>query len=101
MGIEHAVLSLLKKAWGRIIVGLAVGGFASCLWLLAYPQLQSMRALRDHPVRTLATIIDSRITSAAHGFDKSYDVRYRFRLQSKGPWYERSEKGLLARKELW
>jgi len=100
-GLEGVVLSLLKTPRGRIGVGLTSGLIASFFWFLSYPQLASMRQLRDHGVRTLADVIDARISTGGHGFDKSYDIRYRFRLQPQGRWYERSEKGPLARKELW
>ncbi len=67
----------------------------------SYPQLGPIRELCQHGVRTAADVIDARISSDMHGFGKSYDIRYRFRLKPHGPSYEMSERGPLARNELW
>jgi len=101
VGLESLVLELLKKPWGRVVVGLAMVAFGTFMVCLAYPQIDSMRQLKAHGVPTTADVIDTRISSGSHGFGKVYDIRYRFRLQPHGPWYERSEKGPLARTELW
>lgn len=100
-GLEHVVMALLKTPKGRVVVGLAMVVFGSLIVCLVYPQIDSMRKLKALGVRTSADVIDARISSGAHGLHKSYDIRYRFRVQPRGPWYERSEKGPLARKELW
>jgi hypothetical protein len=101
IGLEHLVMTLLKRPLGRLVVGLAMAAFGASLVCLAYPRIDSMRQLNRGGVRTIADVIDARISSDAHGFHKSYDIRYRFRLRPHGPWYERSEKGPLARKQLW
>ena len=100
-GLEQLVMSLLKTWYGRVVVGLVMVAFGAFMACLAYPQVDSMRELKAHGVRTTADVIDARISSDAHGLHNSHDIRYRFRLQPHGPWYERSEKGPLARKELW
>jgi hypothetical protein len=101
IGLEHWVIELLRKPWGRVVVGLSMAAFGTCMVCFAYPQIDSMRKLGIHGIRATADVIDARVSSGAHGFDKSYDIRYRFRVQPDGPCYERSEKGPLARKELW
>jgi hypothetical protein len=101
IGAEHMVLALLKTPRGRAAVGLAMLAFGAFMVCLAYPQIDSMRELKAHAVRTVADVIDARVARDAHGLHNTYDIRYRFRVQPGGRWYERCERGPLARKELW
>src|SRR5437868_7245884 len=101
IGLEYWVIELLHKPWGRVAVGLSMVAFGMLAVCFAYPQIGPMRQLKMHGIRTTADVTDARISSGLHGLEKSYGIRYRFRSQPDGPWYERSEKGPLARKELW
>jgi hypothetical protein len=101
VGLEHVVLDLLKKPGGRIVVGLAMVAAGLFFWFLAYPQLRDARALRAGAAHAVGDVIDSRISAGAHGIERHYDLRYRFRTGARGPWYEQSEKGPLARRQLW
>jgi hypothetical protein len=60
----------------------AFGTFMVCL---AYPQVDSMRKLIGQGIHATADVVGARVSSCAHGFDKTYDVRYRFRLSRDGP----------------
>lgn len=101
IGLEPFILDLLKKPWGRVIVGLTMVAAGMGFWLLSYPNLRDMRALKAHGRRVSATVIDFRISTDHHGVRKNYGIRYGFRVVPKGTWYTQSEKGPLARKELW
>lgn len=101
VGLELLVLDLLRTPRGRIVVGLVMLAVAAFFWFLSYPQLSDVRALRAHGRRVDAEVIDARISSGAHGIGRTYGIRYRFRLEPRGAWYTQSEKGPLARNELW
>lgn len=101
MGLEHFILHLLKSRKGRAIVALLLTIAGSFFALLMFPQLEPARILaRNHAV-IAADIIDARVSRDMYGFSRSYDVRYRFRLSERGPWYYQTERGPLARNELW
>jgi hypothetical protein len=101
MGLEHFILNLLKSHRGRIVVSLMSIGLCSLFGLFAWPNVMDAWRLQLRHQFCLADVIDHRTTSGQHFIDGSYDLRYAFRLEPGGPLYQQSEKGPLARKELW
>ena len=101
IGAEALILDLIKTRTGRVVVGFAMIAAGMFFWLLSYPQLRDVRALCSQARRVSAEVYETRISHDVHGIKKHYDIRYRFRLDPAGPWYTQSEKGLLARHELW
>jgi hypothetical protein len=72
IGAEHFVLELIKKPAGRVVVSALMIAAGMFFWFLSYPQLSDARALNAHGRRTVAKVIDSRISSNSHGFGKNY-----------------------------
>ena len=101
VGFEFLVLDLLKTPRGRIVLGLVMLAVAAFFWFFSYPQLSDARALRAHGRRVTAEVIDTQISTGAHGVERRHNIRYRFRLEPSGAWYTRGEKGPLARKAVW
>jgi hypothetical protein len=101
MGLEPLILHLLKSRKGRAVVALMLTTAGILFALLLFPQLEPARALARNHAIVSADVIDARVSTDMHGFRKSYDIRNRFRLSGHGPWFHQTERGALARNELW
>ncbi len=97
-GAEHAILEALKTRFGRLVCALlltTVGVFAAILFL---PQATDVRLLSAEHAYVMARVIDSRVSNSAE-VGKTFDIRYSFALN--GQTYQKTERGPLARNELW
>jgi hypothetical protein len=101
MGLEHLILSLLKTHGGRIVVSVLAILVSTFFALLFVPNLADAQRLSKQHQSFMATVTDHRFSRGPHYFDVSYDLRYQFQLVRHGRIYEQTEKGPLARKELW
>jgi hypothetical protein len=98
--MEHLVLQLLKSRHGRIIVALLSILGATFFGVFAWPNVSDAMKLARHHEHCLANVIEHRTTTGMHYFDGTYDIRYMFEIPRRGV-YVQSEKGPLARQELW
>jgi hypothetical protein len=101
IGLEHLILGLLKTPRGRAIVALLVVTAGSFFGLIFVPNLEPLHRLRSNYRLVNADVIDHRIDRGEYGLWSEYSLRYRFRLPGLRDWYEQTESGPLARKELW
>jgi hypothetical protein len=92
---------LIYSRAGTVVLSVLFGAGALFFLALFVPAIKEAWILDARHGRTMAKVIDSRITDPGPFEADTYDLRYEFQLQKHGQPYVQSELGPLARKEIW
>jgi hypothetical protein len=97
----HVIFWLLKKPYGKPILAALLITVGVLFGLFFLPNFDATYRLEHSHAFTRAVVIASRVSRGQYLIDKSYDLQYRFQTARHGVWYIQTERGPLARNELW